>query len=357
MVFMADSDSPGQNAGATGVTPARDPAHVIREAAQWLAILHSGQVTACQQREFQAWCDAHPAHRQAWQAAQQLSGKFGSVPAALALPVLTPACRPSRRATLKSIAGVGVIGALGWQVHRHQLWQTWQADYSTAAGQQQRVVLPDGSHIVLNTATAMDLRFNRSERSLLLYRGEIMVLTAKDTQIPSRPFMVHTRQGRMQALGTRFAVRILSAAVAGPSIRESGATPPAWAPEDTVCALHVLEHVVAITPRNGTAALHVHPGQQVWFDQHHVCRGGSPVSASPSWIDGVLYADDMRLDDFLRELARYRSGVLQCAPEVAGLRLSGAFQLDDTEKILSALANTLPIRIRRLPYWTRIEAQ
>jgi len=47
----------------------------------------------------------------------------------------------------------------------------------------------------------------------------------------------------------------------------------------------------------------------------------------------VLYADDMELGAFIAELARYRPGVLRCAPEVAGLRISGAFQLADTDYV------------------------
>jgi transmembrane sensor len=59
----------------------------------------------------------------------------------------------------------------------------------------------------------------------------------------------------------------------------------------------------------------------------------------------------------LAELSRYRPGYLGCAPEVAGLRLSGTFLLDDSEAVLANLQDSLPVHVRRLTrYWVRIEA-
>ena len=70
----------------------------------------------------------------------------------------------------------------------------------------------------------------------------------------------------------------------------------------------------------------------------------------------MLLADDMRLGDFVVELSRYRRGYLGCAPQVADLRLVGAFPLADTGRVLRALAETLPVRIHRpLPWWVSIE--
>lgn len=76
------------------------------------------------------------------------------------------------------------------------------------------------------------------------------------------------------------------------------------------------------------------------------------------WLSGVLRAEKMRLDDFISELDRYRPGLLRCDPAVAGLLISGAFQLRDTDQILHALSQTLPINVHyRTPYWVTITAR
>ena len=70
----------------------------------------------------------------------------------------------------------------------------------------------------------------------------------------------------------------------------------------------------------------------------------------------MLLANDRPLGDFIEELADYLPGYLGCDPRVADLSLVGAYPLGDPERILQALAGSLPIRVnRRLPWWVTIE--
>ena len=75
------------------------------------------------------------------------------------------------------------------------------------------------------------------------------------------------------------------------------------------------------------------------------------------WTDGVLSVQQMPLAEFVSELGRYRPGLLRCAPEVAGLKVSGTYQLADTEQILQLLSRSLPVRVDyRTRYWVSIGA-
>ncbi len=48
---------------------------------------------------------------------------------------------------------------------------------------------------------------------------------------------------------------------------------------------------------------------------------------------------------------------MTCAPAVADLRLSGVFRLEDTDKLLGILPQTLPVQLRyRTRWWVMIEA-
>ncbi len=63
----------------------------------------------------------------------------------------------------------------------------------------------------------------------------------------------------------------------------------------------------------------------------------------------------MRLADFLKELARYRAGLLRCDPAVADLRISGGFQVDDADAVLLAVSRSLPVRVvSRSRYWVSV---
>ncbi|MCD0506295.1 Fe2+-dicitrate sensor, membrane component, partial [Bordetella petrii] len=86
-----------------------------------------------------------------------------------------------------------------------------------------------------------------------------------------------------------------------------------------------------------------------------VYPGAGADPRGPDWLRGVLHARDMRLDGFAAELARYRPGLLRCDPDVAALRISGTFQLHNTDGTLQALPALLPVQVRYLTaYWVTL---
>lgn len=102
---------------------------------------------------------------------------------------------------------LGGSGYLGWNVQQHtSLGNVW-ADYRTSVGQRRRIELADGTQINLNTHTAIDVAFDGRQRLIRLREGEVLIHTGK--RGGHLPFYVETRQGRVQALGTRFTVRQL----------------------------------------------------------------------------------------------------------------------------------------------------
>jgi len=266
----------------------------------------------------------------------------------------------NRRAVLRTLAALGVVAPAAWLGWQHAPWQGWTADYAAATGERRDVTLADGSRLTLNTDTAVDVVFSGTQRLVRLRRGEVYVRTAPDTATdittgtapdtgsagtPRRPFVVETPQGRLRALGTRFTVRLLAG---------QGDDPPAT-------ELVVLEHRVQVAPSGGSAPAIVQAGQGVRFTAAQIgpmrpqAQDPSGVDGAPGWTQGVLYADSLRLDAFLAELSRYRPGVIRCAPEVAGLRISGAFQLADTDYVLAMLRETLPVQVvLRTRWWVTV---
>jgi transmembrane sensor len=76
-----------------------------------------------------------------------------------------------------------------------------------------------------------------------------------------------------------------------------------------------------------------------------------------AWKDGMLVVNGESRSNVVAELARYRPGLLQVAPEAATLRVTDTLPLDDGEWALAALAASLPIRVVRRSDWrARIEA-
>jgi len=310
----------------------------LQQAAEWFATLRADDASEADRLRWRQWLAQDEHHRAAWQRVEAVNAEFKLLSPAIDHRVLSPHGRNRRRAikTLAWVAaGVGVAGALGQSGQLRDYVAALHAQYRTGVGQTRQQQLADGSMLWLNTASAADVDFDLNWRRILLHRGELMIQTAHDAHSPARPLVVDVRAGRLQALGTRFMVRLVE-----------GAT-----------LLTVLQGQVRITPTGMAAPVVVQAGARVRFTADLIEAPQPADDSMAAWSKNLLIADGMRLDDFLAELGRYRHDYLGCAPQVAALRLVGVYPLADTDRVLQALEATLPVRVHRiLPWWVSVDA-
>lgn len=304
------------------------PRQIAEQAIRWMIELQADPEDPVRQRACLQWRQSAPEHDRAMLLVERMQQNLASLPKGAARTLLEGPAPSQRRAALKSLAALAVMGSGATLLYRSGQVQRLSADYATAIGERRRVRLDDGTAVHLNTDTAMDVRLDSHHRRIRLLRGEIQIQTGRDP----RPMTVDSSAGSLQPLGTRFLVRELEAGI----------------------RLGVDEGVVRVVNRSGLR-VDVPAGQQLDFDRRVL---GAPVALPPSdgaWTDGLLSVSDMPLQDFLAELSRYRMGRLACAPEVADLRISGTFPLDDSDRILSTLPHVLPVQVRqRSRYWVTV---
>lgn len=354
--------SRGPQAGGAPIRPATAEA-----AAEWLTLLMSGEATAPQRQAWLHWRAADAEHERAWCHIEAVAARFqglhgGAASNSLALPA-------GRRRAVKALLALAVTAGGSALLTQTPAWHQWRADYASATGTRRDITLADGSRVTLNSGSAIKVDFDAERRLVTLLEGEIMIVTGHaaaggtgDTGVDRNrtgagagggpvgaavdrhaavggtlpPFIVQTAEGRIRALGTRFSVRQL----------------------DGRSRVGVLEHAIELTPHAGGQPTLLQAGSGVEFTRDSVGTPAALGPASHAWLRGQLIADAMRLDDFLAELGRYRPGLLRCTAAVAGLRVSGAFPLDNTDRILDMLPNVLPVQIReRTRYWITVEAQ
>jgi transmembrane sensor len=315
-----------------------DPA-VARRAVEWLVELQSGTADEAVQRAHRAWLDQHAEHRRAWSHIEavnaRLRGSVGAAPVAHALASQRP---PQRRRVVSALM-LAVAAGAAWQAREpaREALAAWKADLRTGVGERGQWTLDDGSTLALNTDTAVEMRFSAAERRLKLHRGELMVTTGADAGAAApRPFVVETAHGELRPRGTRFSARVLG----------DGSQ------------IAVFEGAVAVHPRDASAsaAALLPAGERARFTRDAVGPRRAADDADAAWTDGMLVASNMRLDDFLAELARHRGGVLRCDPDVGHLRVSGTYPLADTDRVLALLATTLPVAVEtRTRWWVRVK--
>ncbi|HDV6372078.1 TPA: FecR domain-containing protein, partial [Burkholderia cepacia] len=221
-----------------------------------------------------------------------------------------------------------------WMAEPARRAAIWPADLRTAVGERRTVTLADRTVVVLDTDTALDVRFDAAARGLRLLRGTIMVTSGHDDRVPARPLVVATAQGELRPLGTRFAVR-----------QRDGAT-----------RVEVFAGAVRVQPDDAAAGARViAAGEGADFTRDAIGVSAPLDAYASAWTGGMLVASRMRLADLVAELDRYRRGSLRCDAAVADLRVSGTYPLDDPARVLDTLKATLPIDVHYLTrYWATV---
>ncbi|MFJ2982383.1 MULTISPECIES: FecR domain-containing protein [unclassified Pseudomonas] len=307
--------------------PSTEAREVVRAAARWLALLESGKASELDLQRLAQWRASSSLHENAWQKAQLLRQRFAQLPGELAMATLD---RPDagRRALLKQALGVAALVPAAWLLGRQMPLEAWTADVHTAVGERRRLLLSDGTALQLNTDSAVDI--DLPARRLTLVRGEVAVTVPAGVSMAVQvPF------GQVAVSAGEACVRLI----------------------DQACRVSVLSGTAILQPLRG-AALALQAGQQASLQ----AGGAGPVTALDDlllgWRDGVLRLDDRPLGDLLRELRRYRAGVLRWEPALETLRVTGTFRLDDTDRVLTLLAASLPLEVHaRTRYWVTLAAR
>ncbi|WMD18192.1 FecR domain-containing protein [Achromobacter seleniivolatilans] len=308
----------------------------------WLVILRSGEATPQDKLEHQAWIEAHTSHAQAWntltaavdrpisavRSQRPSSSASGHAELLSQTLIRAEAAGRGRRQLLKgalSVAGLGSLMALTLAERSVPLTQLL-ADHVTGTAERRAVTLPDGSLLQLNARTAVDVVYSDGLRLVILREGELIVdvAPAAGGAAPRPPFVVRTAQGSIRALGTRIAVR-----------QDAHSTRVA-----------MLEHRVSLLPLDGRPAM-LAEGQIANMTEQGVELLPISAQTAGAWEQGEVQLHDQPLGELINALRPYRKGYVRISPAAARQRVYGTYPLDDTDRTLNIVAETLPVRVRR----------
>lgn len=308
---------------------------VIDEAAQWLALLQSGEAGMAERAAFEAWRVADPRHQHV---IEQMGGGLNLLrnPNLRTLPrssLLHSLNAPSsRRRFISGSLSVLGIALLAGLLGRRYGWLPETGELATGTGERRDFTLADGSALTLNARSRVVPLFDHQQRLLALRSGELLVDVAKDS---ARPFVVETEHGRMRALGTKFLVQH----------------------NEEATRLVMLHSQVEVVSAGGARQV-VQAGESLLFNGAGLLSLERSNGQESAWVQGRLEVRDRPLREVIDSLRRYRRGILHLSPDVADLRLSGLYPLDDSDRTLQLLERSLPIRVTwHNPYWVSIDAR
>ncbi|MGI8839782.1 MAG: FecR family protein [Caulobacteraceae bacterium] len=313
------------------MTRAAKSADVDAEAALWAVRLEAGDLSDAAGHDLEIWLERDVRHVGALVRAQAVWIDLDRV-AALNAGVERTAGRGRERRRPRRFAL--------WKAHRPSPSQ-WAAAAASLAvcmasiglydhfdgriaanrGEVRRVALDDGSTVILDSASVVQVKFSGAERTVFLRRGEASFQVAHNK---ARPFVVHAGDLAVRAVGTNFAVSLQPDRV----------------------AVTVAEGVVEVKKIVGHA-----PAERrlVGRDEELVASAARPMKSSAiaeadlarelAWRDGMLIFSGQKIAQAAVEVNRYaRRPVVIDDPDLEGDAFVGVFRLGDSRAFADSAA-------------------
>jgi len=230
---------------------------------------------------------------------------------------MTARRRKAGKAAKASLLSLLVAGSLWWL---DPAWHTEQV--RVAVGAQRELVLADGSQVLLDSGSRLQIERHLRSRQLELLEGQ-----ARFTVVHAdAPFIVHSQGVRVRDIGTVFDVR---SDVRGVRVG-------------------VLEGAVEVGIGHG-AVQPLRAGQQLLAAAGELGEVQAVASgAMEAWRSSVLRFDGTPLRDAIVDLQRYSEVPLRLADErTGGLRLSGEFDSRQVRALQEQLPVVLPVTVVR----------
>jgi transmembrane sensor len=310
-------------------------------ASRWFARKRSGEMTAQEAADFDAWLAADPEHRalfdQAeywWGAASALRGDPEILKLREEVTGRPRRLRPPPRLFVGGAMAASLLAVAfgGWQAMDAGLIPTPTAlikgeqTFRTGVGQTATVRLRDGSVVTLDTDTVLRARETPGRRQIWLSRGQAFFKVAHDR---SRPFTVTAGDKVVTAVGTAFSVRVQKRAVEVTLVEGRVRVQEASAPP----LIQAVTPPVRVAPTEMTAGSKLVAVQ----DKGWVLRPVDTAKAE-SWMQGQLIFEDRPLGEVAAELNRYSDRKIVIAdPSVAATPITGAFATGDVAAFVSAV--------------------
>lgn len=309
-----------------------NPEHdALEQAADWQLRLQEDPQA---QPAFEDWLHASPEHQAAWQTMAKLWGALGEleprrvVPStADPMPAHTLNTRPRRRRAWISLALAAGLCAVAVLI-APQATLALRADFYTGVGEVRTVQLADGSSVTLSPQSALNV-VSGDARQVELIQGQAYFQVAPDTR---HPFIARAGELSVRVLGTAFDLELnddsAEVALEHGQVQAENTQPP------------LSERLM--------------PGQRLKLSwpSGHVERSQLDPSQVASWRSGSLFVENQTVADIVAHLQRYTPGwIVITEPALKQRRITGVFDLQDPERALAALAQSLAVQSRQMSPW------
>jgi len=232
--------------------------------------------------------------------------------------------------------------------------------YATATGEQSTITLADGSVLELNTDSQLEVKYSSSARNIILMKGEVYFKVAKDIK---RPFNVYARNGRIEAIGTEFSVRLkeddMNITVAEGRVKLITLKKPvdnAFMSSGIITDSSIYDESIIGTLDAGQSTTI----EAIIINETNISErkmefaqniDGTQLSKQLSWRSGLLIFTGDPLEEVIGEISRYSPIAIEILdPKLKAIRIGGQFRIGDVEAMLASLEANFQLHIIRLDH-------
>ncbi|WPH17242.1 DUF4880 domain-containing protein [Variovorax paradoxus] len=304
-------------------------------AVDWRVCQESNRFGERERQAFEHWLSSDPDNQAAW---ARVSGgvleapletvrafrERGAMPHAQAAVLALHKVR-RRRVFRGALAVAGTAATAGLLADRLTPIGELTADLHTGTAQRKNFALADGTDVLLDARSAVDVLHRSGATQLRLRSGALIATPA--ASMSASVLTIDTPYCRVLGEGARVHCRAHASAT----------------------------EVVAM---DGALQVQLADGRSIRL------RAGEGASASnealqplagraadrAAWRDGMLAVRDWTLGETVDALRAYHAGFIRVSRPAAALRVFGIFRLD-VDDALAALAYTLPLQVQRLGPW------
>jgi len=296
------------------------------EAAAWIARLHDERRGPDVETELREWLGKSDEHRRAFKRMTQVWEQAGNIRMRARADVSAAPRGRSRFSPWAATMAATLVLVLITAVY---YWR--DSSLTTAVGQQQVRVLRDGTRVVLNTDTRIEVNYDEHYRRVRLVRGEAWFEVSKR---PTWPFLVSVGDQEIRALGTSFVVRHDS---------------------DQELSVTLVDGRISVAPVAGNGEVPPQapqvlvPGQRLVILRHHAPAVDRPeLSRVTAWERGRVEFDATPLEDATTEMNRYTTTrVIVLDTEIAQLRIGGVFRAGDSDEFVKIVTAAFGLQAER----------
>ena len=315
------------------------------QAANWVARLNADEVHDTDIQQFNQWLQNSAAHQAAyedalilWQDLEQTCDDYYADPDLLLADIDAARQRPldefestvgadQRRLRWRSPLSYAMVSLILLMVWMASPWiYLSAADYQTGLAETRTLYLEDGSRVVMNANTALNVDFTGADREVELLSGEAYFDVAPD---PARPYRVITANGATQVLGTEFNVAL----------------------SDNSTRVDVFEGKVQVTAASGeqtrlTARQYQRFAQNFITDNRNSDQAQTRIQG---WQQGLIVLRGQPLREVLQHLNRNYAGYFVVMDDdLLETRINAALSLTDRDAALRLLSQSLDLQHRSL---------